>query len=184
MTISASTPERSIRLSLMVAMANNRCIGLDNALPWHLPDDLKRFKATTLGKPIIMGRKTFESIGRPLPGRPNIVISRNQQWQAKGYEQSPHIHRVASAQQAVDLAALMAKKADVDEAIVIGGGQIYAELMPLVERMYVTAVNIEVTGDAFFPEFSQSVWQLTKSEARKQDESHAFPFAFQQWDRL
>ena len=142
-------------LSLIVAMDCNRLIGRENGLPWHLSDDLKRFKAITMGKPIIMGRGTFESIGRPLPGRRNIVVSRNPDFSAAGCECAGDLS------QAVSLAS------NADEAIIIGGAQIYRQALPLVQRMYLTVIDHAFTGDAWFPEYNQSDWELKVLETHQ-----------------
>lgn len=140
-------------LSIIVAMAENRAIGKDNDLPWHLPADLKYFKATTMGKPIIMGRKTFDSIGRPLPGRRNIVITRNTGWAADGVEVAPS---VAEAREMV---------ASEEEAMIIGGAQIYALALDLVDRLYVTEVGLSVEdADAFFPDLSEGDWSCVSRD--------------------
>lgn len=133
-------------LSIIVAMAHNNVIGADNALPWHLPADLKYFKATTMAKPIIMGRKTYQSIGRPLPGRRNIVITRDQTWFAEGVEV------VTSVEEAVN------QTKGIDEAMVIGGAQIYGAMLPFVERLYVTEIDKQVVGDTYFPAIDKSDW--------------------------
>lgn len=139
-------------------MARNRTIGRNNALPWHLPEDLKFFKRVTMGKPIIMGRKTWESIGRPLPGRCNIVISRNKNFQADGIE------TVNSLQQAISLAEQISQRDGVDEVCVIGGAEIYAQALPLADRLYLTQVHADVEGDTFFPEFDLNQWQEVERE--------------------
>ncbi|QSX32888.1 type 3 dihydrofolate reductase [Shewanella avicenniae] len=137
-----------MHIAMIAAMAHNRVIGKDNQMPWHLPDDLRHFKAMTLGKPVIMGRRTFESIGRPLPGRCNIVVSRQQDYHADG------ITLVASLQDAL-LAA-----GQVEEVVVIGGGQLYREALPLAQRLYLTEIDLEVAGDTTFPEWDDGSWQL------------------------
>lgn len=143
----------SQRVSLIVAMAKDRVIGKENGLPWHLPADLKYFKATTMGKPIVMGRKTFESIGRPLPGRKNIVITRNPEWQAEG------ITVCAS------LADARHQCVDADEVMIIGGAQIYAATLPSVDRVYLTEVDTIVEGgDAYFPAIDESEWHEVSRE--------------------
>lgn len=129
-------------ISIIVAMGHNRVIGLNNQLPWLLPEDLKFFKAKTMGKPIIMGRKTFESIGRPLPGRTNIVITHNKKWKHEG------VKVVHSMEKALKIAA----KDKSEEVMVIGGAQIYAEALDHAQRLYITEVDIDAEGDAFFPE--------------------------------
>lgn len=135
-------------LSMIVAMSKNRVIGRDNQLPWHLPADLKHFKAVTMGKPIVMGRKTFESIGRPLPGRTNVVLTRDKHWTAEG------VLVFSSIEDALkDLS-------DEEEVMVIGGSQIYTALLPKAGRLYLTEIDLIVTdGDAFFPELSSSEWK-------------------------
>ena len=135
------------RLTLIVARDRQGGIGRDNALPWHLPEDLQHFKATTLGHPIVMGRRTFESIGRPLPGRRNIVVSRNAQWAHSGCE------RVDS------LDAARALCSDVTELFVIGGAQLYASALPLADRLLITEVEIDAQGDVFFPAPDPAIWE-------------------------
>jgi dihydrofolate reductase len=137
---------------MIVAQSSNRVIGRDNKLPWYLPGDLKYFKQATMGKPIIMGRKTFESIGKPLPGRLNIVISRDASFTAQG------IKVVMSLPEAIELAESQALIDGVDEAMIIGGAQIYALALPEVERLYITQVHADIEGDAYFPEFNRSQW--------------------------
>ena len=158
-------------LSLIVAMAENRVIGKDNDLPWRLPNDLKWFKKTTLGNPIIMGRKTWESIGRPLPGRRNIVVSRNPDFIAEGCEV------VTSLEDAIALVGC------ADEGVIIGGAGLYEIALPLVQRIYITQVHAEVAGDTFFPEFDVAEWTVTSEEAHKADERHAFDYTFRVLDR-
>lgn len=140
-------------VAIIVAQSSNRVIGIENRLPWHLPEDLKYFKARTLGKPIIMGRKTYESIGRPLPGRRNIVITRQPDWSAEGVDVAD------SLSDAVLLAQQVAQEEGAPEVMVIGGAQIYQEALPLADTLYVTDVAIELQGDAFFPEISPERWQ-------------------------
>ena len=132
--------ETAPRLSLIVAMARNRAIGVDNHLPWHLPADLKHFRALTMGHPIIMGRKTFDSIGRVLPGRRNIVVTRNRDYRPDGVE---IVHSVEEA---------LEKCRDENEAFVIGGAHLYQDAIHRVSRIYVTEVHAEVKGDVFFSE--------------------------------
>lgn len=131
-----------MKLAIIVAAARNGVIGRNNQLPWHLPQDLKYFKAVTLGKPVIMGRKTYESIGRPLPGRANIVITRDLSWCANGVEV------VHSFDEALELASGV----DVSEVMVIGGAEIYKAALPVAHRIYLTRIDLEPEGDAFFPE--------------------------------
>ena len=136
-----------MNVSLIVAVSRNGVIGLDNQLPWHLPEDLKYFKSVTMGKPLIMGRKTFESIGRPLPGRTNIVITRDSGWHAEGVEVAQTLL------QAMTLARLACAQAELNEIMVIGGEQIYRLALPVADRLYLTEVQAEVEGDAFFPAY-------------------------------
>ena len=133
-----------MKIALVVAAARNRAIGLNNKMPWHLPEDLKYFKRVTMGKPVIMGRNTFESIGRPLPGRPNIVISRNADYKAEG------ITLVNSLDAALQAAAKLLPPG-VDEVMVIGGAQIYAAALSLAQRVVVTVIHKDFEGDAFAP---------------------------------
>jgi dihydrofolate reductase len=149
-------------ISLIVAASTNNVIGNDGELPWRLSDDLKRFKAVTMGKPIVMGRKTFESIGRPLPGRQNIVITRQEGFVADGCDV------VQSTAEAVAVAGA------ADEMMVIGGSQIYAAFLPIADRVYLTRVHAEVEGDAFFPSLDEAVWQESASRIYDADESNDY----------
>lgn len=149
----------TLRLALMVAKSANNVIGRNNKLPWYLPNDLKYFKAVTMGKPIIMGRKTWESLGKPLPGRTNIVITRQSEYVAEGAKVVPDL------QAALDMAENIALIEGQDEVVVIGGGEIYALALPRADRLYVTEVHAEIDGDAWFPEFDASEWQ----EAGRED---------------
>ncbi|MBA6364907.1 type 3 dihydrofolate reductase [Colwellia sp. BRX8-4] len=154
-------------LSMIVAHADNRIIGKDNNMPWHLPADLAYFKKTTLGKPIIMGRKTYESIGRPLPGRQNIVISRDQNYRADGVDSA------TSVEQALLLAG------EVDEVMVIGGGAIYSHCLPLANRLYITHIKADIDGDTQFPEYNTvEDWQLTCSVKLSADDKNSFDVDF------
>lgn len=147
-----------IAVSLIVAMAKNRVIGLNNSMPWHLPQDLKHFKKVTMGKPIIMGRKTWDSLGRPLPGRPNLVVTRQQDFAPEGAEV------FGSIDAAIKAAREYAQKMGVNELMVIGGAQLYGAILPLVDRMYVTEIDLEVEGDTFFPSINASNWTEISSE--------------------
>jgi len=144
----------SPRIAMIAAMARNRVIGRDNKLPWHLPEDLKYFRAVTWGKPIIMGRKTFESLGRPLPGRTNIVVS------GQAGLSLPGTTLVSSIEAALSAASSQAILDNVDEIMVIGGDRIYGQLLPHAERLYLTLVDAEPEGDAWFPEFDDELWKL------------------------
>ncbi|MCS4283864.1 dihydrofolate reductase [Pseudomonas sp. BIGb0278] len=162
----------SLPLSLIAACASNRVIGIDNSMPWHLPGDFKYFKATTLGKPIIMGRKTWDSLGRPLPGRLNIVVSRQPGLQLEGAEVFP------SLEQALARAEQWAHEQGVDELMLIGGAQLYALALEqeLVSRMYLTRVELSPQGDAWFPEFDAQQWTLDSSEAQAEDGKPGYHF--------
>jgi len=153
-------------LSMIAAMDNNRVIGIDNALPWHLPDDLKHFKAITLGKTIIMGRKTFLSIGKPLPKRRNLVLSRDPEFRSDGIEVF------------TDLDSALATCREEPEVVIIGGATLYAEALPRAQKLYLTQVDAEVTGDAFFPEFDREDWELSEMQVHPRDDSHTFAFTF------
>lgn len=142
-----------MRLALIWAMSRNRVIGRNNALPWYLPEDLKYFKQVTMGKPIIMGRKTYESIGRPLPGRTNIVISRQPDLHIEG------VKVLDSLDAAIRHAENICLINGVDEAVVMGGAEIYALALPKADRLYMTQVHAEVHGDAYFPEIDLNDWQ-------------------------
>lgn len=155
-------------LCLISAVAKNGIIGNKGQLPWSLPDDLKHFKEVTLGKPVIMGDVTFESLGRPLPGRTNIVMTLNQDYDAPG------VKVVHSKDQA--LAA--AKETGADEVFIIGGSTIYKLFLDQVQRMYLTEVQADVEGDASFPDFDRSQWQEISRERHTADERHAYPFDF------
>ena len=167
----------SLPLSLIAAHAENRVIGIDNSMPWHLPGDFKYFKATTLGKPIIMGRKTWDSLGRPLPGRLNIVVSRQPGLQLEGAEV------FASLEQALVRAEQWAREQGADELMLIGGAQLYAQALEkgLVSRMYLTRVELAPQGDAWFPKFDNSQWLLASSAAQAEEGKPAYHFEV--WDR-
>lgn len=154
-----------MKISMVAAMAKARIIGKDNAMPWHLPADFAWFKKVTMGKPVVMGRKTFESIGRPLPGRHNIVISRNADYHAEG------ITVVA------DINAAKRAAGDVDELMVIGGGSIYAACLADADRLYLTFIDLDVEGDTQFPDWGES-WQEVHSESYTADEKNAHDMRF------
>jgi len=145
-------------LVLIVARAKNGVIGNDGALPWHLPEDLKRFKRMTVGKPVIMGRKTFESIGRPLPGRQNIVLTRDPGWQFAGVSVAANLAEAVAA-------AGLDPRARAEGIMVIGGAQIYAEALPSATRIELTEVDAEPAGDTYLPAFDPARWRETTREA-------------------
>ncbi|OZI43005.1 dihydrofolate reductase [Bordetella genomosp. 4] len=152
------------RLTLVVAYSENRVIGRDNALPWKLPGDLAHFKRTTLGSPIIMGRKTWESLGRPLPGRTNVVVSRNTEYAAPGAVVVPTLHAAVQA------------CGDVADAYVIGGAQIYEQALSLAQRLIATEVHAVVEGDAFFPVLPAEQWHEISREPQPAENGYAYDF--------
>lgn len=162
------------RIAMIVAMARNRVIGRDGALPWHLPEDLRHFKELTLGKPIIMGRLTWESIGRPLPGRANIVVSRVPDFEAPGAEVVP------------SLEAALARAGEIagpdGEIMVIGGAQIYRAALPLAERIYLTRIEVDAEGDAMFPELDPSCWHVVET-ARHSSATAGLDYSFERLNR-
>jgi dihydrofolate reductase len=162
---------------MIVAMARNGAIGLDNQLPWYLPNDLKHFKSVTMGKPIIMGRKTYESIGKPLPGRTNIVVTANSGFRAEGVEV------VHSPEQAVQLGLAIARRDGCDELLVIGGAELYRALLPQASRLYLTEVQADVAGDAFFPDFHRAQWQELSREDFKAGVAGDFGHSFVVYQR-
>lgn len=160
-------------LSIIVAASENNVIGINNHLPWHLPVDMKYFKDITMGKPIVMGRKSFEELGRVLPGRPNIMITRQQDYKAEG------LHIVPSLEAGIE----KAKTFGTEEIFITGGGEIFKMALPIVDRVYLTRVHAEVTGDTYFPEFDPKGWKLVKNERHEKDEKHAYALTFQVWER-
>lgn len=153
-------------VSMIVAMAQNGVIGRDNSLPWRLPEDLRRFKAITMGKPILMGRKTFESIGKPLPGRLNFVLTRNRDWHAEG------VVVVNSVEEA------LRNVRGTDELIAIGGAEIYRLFMPFARRIYLTQVHAEVEGDTVFPDFDPTQWMDVEYSEHPADEKNNYDVTF------
>jgi dihydrofolate reductase len=150
--------------SLVVAMARNRVIGRDNRLPWKLPEDLAYFKRVTMGHPVVMGRRTWQSIGKPLPGRDNIVVSRNAAFRAPG------------ATVVTSLEAAWRAAGNAQEVCVIGGTSLFAESLPVADRIHLTEVDAVVEGDTFFPEFDRGQWVEHEVERHAVDERHAYPF--------
>ena len=159
------------RVTLVVAVADNGVIGRDNALPWHLPEDLRRFKRITLGKPIVMGRKTFESIGKPLPGRLNIVMTRDADYRREGVTV---VHGVEGALRAAGAA---------EEVMVIGGSDLFRLFLPSATRVHLTRVHAEVTGDVFWPALDEKEWVIAGREKFATDERHAYAMTFESWER-
>jgi dihydrofolate reductase len=166
-------------ISLIVAMDKNRAIGKHNALPWYLPADLARFKKITSGHPIIMGRKTFDSIGRALPNRTNIIITRN--LEDKMFEDSLRTFWSSNLEEAIDLAK---RSEGADEIFIIGGGQVFKESIDMADRLYVTEVKTEVPeADIFFPEIYDNIWKEIERVHYKQDEKNKFDYDFVIYER-
>ena len=174
----AALPDDTVRLALIVAMDRGRCIGVDNNLPWRLPADLQYFKRITSGKAIVMGRTTFDSLGRPLPNRTNIVMTRRPDW-----EGPIGIRVVHSLEAALALAEAVAVVNAQDEALVIGGAELYAQALPVVSRMYLTEVEAETEGDAYFPAFDRAAWREVSRE-RHHDEASDLWFSFVVYERI
>ena len=170
-----SAAHRSPRIAIIAALARNRVIGRDGELPWRISEDLKRFKSLTMGHPVIMGRKTYESIvaisGKPLPGRDNIVITRSAGYSAPGCNV---VHTFEEA---------LAAAAGADEAFVIGGADVYAIALPHAQRLHLTEIDAEFEGDAFFPEFDLGAWRETLREAHWVQGPAGFRFDFVLYDR-
>ena len=160
-----------MRLSLIAALAENRVIGNRNALPWRLPADLKHFREMTTGSPVIMGRRSYESLGRPLPQRTNIVVTRRPAFSAPGCRV---VNSLDSAVAACDAAA---------EAFVIGGAEIYAQTLERVNRLCLTLVHAAVAGDTFFPTINWTAWRETTRVRHEPDERHPYPFSFVTFER-
>ncbi|WP_208620177.1 dihydrofolate reductase [Brucella grignonensis] len=164
-------------VSIIVAAAENGVIGRDNDMPWKLSTDLKRFKALTLGKPVIMGRRTWESIGRPLPGRPNIVVTRDAAFTAEG------VQVVGSLEDAIDLGRRLAAELNVDEVCIIGGGNIYAQGLPLADVVHLTRVLATIDGDTYFPDIDSEVWQAVSVENVPAGEKDSHPTCYIRYER-
>ena len=158
-------------LSVIVAAAENGVIGRDNALPWQLPEDLRYFRRVTMGRPLVMGRRTFESIGRPLPGRTNIVISRNPDFEAIGADVSD------SLEKAVEIS-------ETDEIMVIGGGQLYTLALPLARRMILTLIDLEPRADTFFPEWQEDRWNTTGDQYFPADDNNGHAYRIVELSRI
>jgi len=159
-------------ISLLVAASENNVIGKDGKLPWHLPNDLKFFKNTTWGMPVIMGRKTFQSEAASLPGRTNIVISRKENW-----DHPKNVKVAKSIQDGLKLA----EETDAREVFIIGGGEIFKQSIQLADKIYMTRVHTTLDGDTFFPEIRKSQWKLIKNQDFSADKKHAYPYSFEVW---
>jgi dihydrofolate reductase len=158
-------------ITLIVAVADSGVIGRDNALPWHLPEDLKHFKRLTLGKPVLMGRKTFESIGKPLPGRHNIVVTRDTNYQRTGVTV---VH---------DVDAAVSAAGDVPEIMVIGGAELFRLFLPRAGRVHFTRVHGDIPGDVHWPALDQRDWRVVERERHEADERHAHAYTFELWEK-
>jgi dihydrofolate reductase len=162
-----------MKISMIAAMANNRVIGKDNKMPWHLSADLKFFKKMTMKKPVIMGRRTFESIGRPLPGRQNIVITRSKDFSAHGITV---VHDTDSA---------LAAAGEVEEVVIIGGGNIYQQFLPKADELYLTFIDLATDGDAFFPDYKGIAhWKEVWQEAHSKADGQPYDFRFVRLERI
>jgi dihydrofolate reductase len=157
--------------SIIVAMAKNNVIGFEGQMPWHLPADLQHFKQVTMGKPIIMGRKTFESIGRPLPGRLNIVVTRDKHYQAAGCEV---VHNLDAARHAAG---------EAQEVMIIGGATLYQQALPIVDKLYLTVIDTECEGDTFFPEIDLALWEEVSKTPHLADENNPHDVCFYRYQR-
>ncbi len=163
-------------LSFIAAVSENNAIGKHNSLPWHLPEDLKFFKRITTGKPVIMGRKTYESLGKPLPGRLNIVLSGN-----------PELALPEGVLRFDDINAAVDKlqNENIEEAFIIGGGKIFETCMPMADRMYITRVHADIKdADTFFPVVDHTHWRLVWEENHNADEKHLYSYSFQKFERV
>ena len=161
-----------MKVSMIVAVSANNVIGANAGLPWRLQEDLRRFKKITMGKPMIMGRLTFESIGKALPGRRSIVITRQVDYQREGIEV------VTTPDAALELAG------DVDEVMIIGGGEVYEQFLPMTGRIYLTRVHAEFDGDTFFPEINENEWRIVSSEPLPLNDERPFSISFQILERI
>ena len=160
-------------LSLIVAASTNNAIGKQNNMLWHLPEDLKFFKNTTWGMPVVMGRKTFEAVGKPLPGRTNIIVTTNQNWSAKN----------TIATRSIEDAITVANETNAKEIFITGGGEIYKQTLPIADKVYLTRVHTVIDGDAFFPEMDLNTWEVIFEKQVKADEKNKFDMTFQTWIR-
>ncbi|MBI3936868.1 MAG: dihydrofolate reductase [Betaproteobacteria bacterium] len=163
---------KAFRISIIVAMAKNRVIGANNAIPWHLPGELKRFRSVTMGHHIVMGRRTYESIGRLLPGRITVIVTRTPGYAAPG------------AIVAASLDAAIAACGNDDEIFVIGGAQLYAAALPIADRLYLTTVNAEVAGDTYMPDFNPGAWREVSAQSFAADDKNPYAYRFSIHDRI
>jgi dihydrofolate reductase len=160
-------------ISFIVAVSENNVIGKDNILPWHLPTDMKYFKNQTWAMPVVMGRKTYEALGKPLEGRKNIVVTRQTDWNPGDVE---IVH-------SIDQAIVTATKQDAKEIFIIGGAEIFHAAMPSADKIYLTLIHKSFDGDAFFPEIDPEQWKLTSNRDCEADEKNPYAHSFQVWER-
>jgi dihydrofolate reductase len=162
-----------VSLTLVVAAANNNAIGRNNQLLWRLPNDMKYFKNVTWGMPVLMGRKTFESLGKPLNGRKNMVLTKQEGWNVPGTQ----------TVRSIDEAVAQTKRMDVKELMIIGGGQIYEETIVIADRIHITRVDAVFEADTFFPHIDPGVWKLVSQKNHEADAHHKYNYSFQVWER-
>lgn len=161
-----------MKLSIIVALSENNVVGINNQLPWHLSVDLKRVKALTMGHHLIMGRKTYESIGKPLPGRTNVIITRNKNYKAEGCVVVSDLHQ-----------ALETSIGD-NEVFIFGGGEIFREAMPLVDKIYMTRIHLVIDGDTHFPEINPASWKETSRQDFETDEKNNYRYSFIELEKI
>ena len=163
-----------MKITLVVAASTNNVIGKDNQLVWNLPNDMKYFKNVTWGMPVVMGRKSFESLGKPLAGRKNIVLTRQKDWKAEG----------TIAVKDINDAFFLAEEMDYKEVMVIGGGEIFKMIIDRADRIHLTRVDATLEGDAFFPELKDDVWKMVSHVDHPTDEKHKYAYSFQVWEKI
>lgn len=161
-----------LKVNIIVAAAENNAIGKDNKMLWHLPDDFKYFKKNTVGHSVIMGRKTFDSIGKPLPDRRNIVVTRNQNWISDEVDVANSLDEVLTYCR------------DEREIFILGGANIYEQALPLAQKVLLTRVHATIEADSFFPDLPQTQWKLTHQEHHLKDDKHAYDFTFEVWEKI
>jgi len=173
------TEDGAVVVSVIAAVAENGVIGRDGDLPWRLPADLQRFKALTWGHPMIMGRRTYDSIGRPLPGRRSIVLSRN----PAALSGAAGVTVAGDLEHALEIAAAGEGTSEEREVFIIGGAEIYRQALPRADRLYLTRIHAEIDGETKFPAFDTGEWRLVEAEAHPVDARHAYPFTFERYER-
>jgi dihydrofolate reductase len=161
-------------ISHLVAASLNNVIGKDNKIPWHLPNDLKFFKNQTWGMPVVMGRKTYESLDKPLPGRINIVVTKKPDWKRDD----------VITVNTIDDGIRKACDTDCKEVFIIGGGEIFKQSMEIANRLFITRIDTTIEGDTFYPDFDKTKWKLISADPHTKDEKHAFAYTFQLWERI